>query len=167
MTYKDMPVEGRHLDLYGHNTRRPFTGSLRPAWSPHRLHRRRAVHVPSLAAAQDLGGSMIDDPAMLELVSSKFAAIRELEQDIPIRRTRSPSPVLCDGDGPIGIFRKWVKQFTDSQYERLEQGLDAWKRRFFVRLRLEQGALCDLWRCHRTLRLPAAAGTVLRKARCA
>jgi hypothetical protein len=20
-------------------------------------------------------------------------------------------PVLCDGDGPIGIFRRWAKQF--------------------------------------------------------
>jgi hypothetical protein len=22
-----------------------------------------------------------------------------------------PRPVLCDGDGPVGIFRRWAKQF--------------------------------------------------------
>jgi len=38
---------------------------------------------------------------------------RQLEQDIPIwenKRYLNP-PVLCDGDGPIGLFRKWSKQF--------------------------------------------------------
>jgi hypothetical protein len=77
-----------------------------------------------------LAGSLIEDPAMLEMVSSKFrsAVIRELEQDIPIWENKIyvAPPVLCDGDGPIGIFRKWVKQFyTQSQYDRIEQGLDA------------------------------------------
>jgi len=24
-------------------------------------------------------------------------------------------PVLCDGDGPIGLFRRWAKQFYMSQ----------------------------------------------------
>jgi hypothetical protein len=77
-----------------------------------------------------LGGSVIDDPGLLEMVAKKFrsAVVRELEQDIPIWENKiyiSP-PVLCDGDGPIGIFRKWVRQFyTLSQRQRLEQGLDA------------------------------------------
>lgn len=38
---------------------------------------------------------------------------RQLEEDIPIwenKRYVDP-PVLCDGDGPIGLFRKWAKQF--------------------------------------------------------
>ncbi len=38
---------------------------------------------------------------------------RQVGQDIPIwenKRYVSP-PLLCDGDGPIGMFRKWVKQF--------------------------------------------------------
>jgi len=38
---------------------------------------------------------------------------RQLGQDIPIwehKIMKSP-PVLCDGDGPIGLFRRWAKQF--------------------------------------------------------
>ena len=38
---------------------------------------------------------------------------RQLEQDIPVWENkiyRDP-PILCDGDGPVGIFRKWCKQF--------------------------------------------------------
>jgi phenylpropionate dioxygenase-like ring-hydroxylating dioxygenase large terminal subunit len=38
---------------------------------------------------------------------------RQLEQDIPIWENKiyiSP-PMLVDGDGPIGVFRKWAKQF--------------------------------------------------------
>ncbi len=38
---------------------------------------------------------------------------RQLEQDIPIweNKVYMDPPVLCDGDGPIGKFRKWCKQF--------------------------------------------------------
>lgn len=38
---------------------------------------------------------------------------RQLEQDIPIweHKAHWETPVLCDGDGPIGIFRKWCRQF--------------------------------------------------------
>jgi 3-ketosteroid 9alpha-monooxygenase subunit A len=38
---------------------------------------------------------------------------RQLEQDIVIweRKTQWERPVLCDGDGPIGLFRKWSRQF--------------------------------------------------------
>jgi len=38
---------------------------------------------------------------------------RQLEQDIPIWENKvfMDPPVLCDGDGPIGKFRKWCKQF--------------------------------------------------------
>ena len=38
---------------------------------------------------------------------------RQLEQDIPIweNKTQWERPVLCDGDGPIGLFRRWSRQF--------------------------------------------------------
>jgi nitrite reductase/ring-hydroxylating ferredoxin subunit len=40
-------------------------------------------------------------------------AIRQMEQDIPIWENKvfAPRPVLCEGDGPIGRFRNWAKQF--------------------------------------------------------
>ena len=134
MTYKGMPVEGKILsDLYGFGyTQTRFFGiaetclvsSATPIDGEH-------VHVRfNFMLRKTLAGSLIEDPAMLEMVSSKFrsAVIRELELDIPIWEYKIyvAPPVLCDGDGPIGIFRKWVKQFyTQSQYDRSEQGLDA------------------------------------------
>lgn len=38
---------------------------------------------------------------------------RQMAQDIPIweNKTFMPQPALCDGDGPIGLFRRWCKQF--------------------------------------------------------
>jgi len=38
---------------------------------------------------------------------------RQLEQDIPIweNKVYIDPPLLCDGDGPIGPFRAWAKQF--------------------------------------------------------
>jgi len=38
---------------------------------------------------------------------------RQLGQDIPIweHKVMKSRPVLCDGDGPIGLFRRWCKQF--------------------------------------------------------
>jgi phenylpropionate dioxygenase-like ring-hydroxylating dioxygenase large terminal subunit len=38
---------------------------------------------------------------------------RQLEQDIPIweNKVYIDPPILCDGDGPIGPFRAWAKQF--------------------------------------------------------
>jgi len=38
---------------------------------------------------------------------------RQLGQDIPIweNKVMQMRPVLCDGDGPVGIFRRWAKQF--------------------------------------------------------
>lgn len=40
-------------------------------------------------------------------------AIRQMEQDIPIweNKVYAKRPVLCEGDGPIGRFRTWAKQF--------------------------------------------------------
>jgi len=38
---------------------------------------------------------------------------RQLEQDIPIweNKMQWERPLLCDGDGPIALFRRWSKQF--------------------------------------------------------
>jgi nitrite reductase/ring-hydroxylating ferredoxin subunit len=38
---------------------------------------------------------------------------RQLGQDIPIweNKVMKMRPALCDGDGPVGIFRRWAKQF--------------------------------------------------------
>jgi hypothetical protein len=38
---------------------------------------------------------------------------RQLEADIQIweNKVYLPSPMLVKGDGPIGIYRKWVKRF--------------------------------------------------------
>ena len=38
---------------------------------------------------------------------------RQLAQDIPIWENKIyvHPPLLVDGDGPIGIFRRWTKQF--------------------------------------------------------
>lgn len=43
-------------------------------------------------------------------------AIRQMEQDIPIWENKAFTlrPVLSDGDGPIGRFRSWAKQFYSS-----------------------------------------------------
>jgi phenylpropionate dioxygenase-like ring-hydroxylating dioxygenase large terminal subunit len=44
---------------------------------------------------------------------------RQLEQDIPIweHKVFWEHPVLCDGDGPIGLFRKWSRQFYSRPQE--------------------------------------------------
>jgi len=36
---------------------------------------------------------------------------RQLEQDIPVWENKIylPRPVICDGDGPIGLYRNWAK----------------------------------------------------------
>lgn len=38
---------------------------------------------------------------------------RQLDEDIPIweNKTQFARPMLCDGDGPIGLFRRWCRQF--------------------------------------------------------
>jgi 3-ketosteroid 9alpha-monooxygenase subunit A len=38
---------------------------------------------------------------------------KQLREDLPIWENKvfQPQPALCDGDGPIGLFRRWAKQF--------------------------------------------------------
>ena len=67
------------------------------------LHMRFAfTRRKGMNAAQEL---MAD--ALVEEIS------RQVEQDIPIwnHKIYKPSPILCDGDGPIFQFRKWFSQF--------------------------------------------------------
>ncbi len=39
----------------------------------------------------------------------------DVMQDLPIweRKTYLPRPALAEGDGPVGLYRKWVRQFYD------------------------------------------------------
>ena len=63
---------------------------------------------------QDLGSS---GDGSGEAAGSGAAIIRDLEkqmaQDIPIWENKAhwERPVLCDGDGPIGVLRQWAKQW--------------------------------------------------------
>jgi nitrite reductase/ring-hydroxylating ferredoxin subunit len=43
---------------------------------------------------------------------------KQMSEDIPIWENKGyiPRPILCDGDGPIGVFRRWCRQFY-SDYE--------------------------------------------------
>jgi len=49
---------------------------------------------------------------------------RQLEQDIPVWENKIfiDPPILCDGDGPIGPFRKWAKQFYPPKDAMLQSG---------------------------------------------
>jgi phenylpropionate dioxygenase-like ring-hydroxylating dioxygenase large terminal subunit len=44
---------------------------------------------------------------------------RQLGQDIPIweNKVYVQPPMVCDGDGPIGLFRRWTKQFYSAAAE--------------------------------------------------
>lgn len=44
---------------------------------------------------------------------------RQLEQDIPIWENKRylPRPVLCEADGPVGLFRTWSRQFYPAESE--------------------------------------------------
>jgi len=57
----------------------------------------------------------LHDADITKGVGAAFVAevSRQLEEDIPIWENKQylDSPALCDGDGPIGLFRKWSRQF--------------------------------------------------------
>jgi nitrite reductase/ring-hydroxylating ferredoxin subunit len=68
------------------------------------------VHLRFNFSVKKTGGA-----EMARGVGKAFVAevTRQLEQDIPIweHKVQLEQPLLCDGDGPIGIFRRWCKQF--------------------------------------------------------
>lgn len=57
----------------------------------------------------------LPDESATTLVGKGFVdeLCRQVEQDIPIweKKTFFERPLLCDGDGPIGSFRKWARQY--------------------------------------------------------
>jgi hypothetical protein len=44
---------------------------------------------------------------------------RTLLEDIPIWENKAylERPLLCEGDGPIGLYRSWVRQFYPKEVE--------------------------------------------------
>ena len=58
---------------------------------------------------------MLGDESITKGVGAAFMGevSRQLEQDIPIweNKIHHDRPILCDGDGPIGVFRRWCRQF--------------------------------------------------------
>ena len=42
--------------------------------------------------------------------------VKQMSEDIPIWENKKfqERPVLCDGDGPIAEFRRWMRQFYSS-----------------------------------------------------
>lgn len=55
------------------------------------------------------------DTSMAKGVAKAFVheVARQLEQDIPVWENKIflSRPLICDGDGPIGLFRSWARQF--------------------------------------------------------
>ena len=58
---------------------------------------------------------------MTPMISDKFVneIRRQVEQDIPIweNKVYLNRPALCDGDGPVGLFRTWARQFYPPKAE--------------------------------------------------
>ena len=42
---------------------------------------------------------------------------KQMSEDIPIWENKKyyAKPVLCDGDGPFGVYRRWMQQFFDEE----------------------------------------------------
>jgi phenylpropionate dioxygenase-like ring-hydroxylating dioxygenase large terminal subunit len=61
----------------------------------------------------------VGNDKLTENVGKSFIAEieRQLGQDIPIweNKVYKERPVLCDGDGPVGLYRRWTKQFYMSE----------------------------------------------------
>ena len=68
------------------------------------------VHVRFCFMVKKTGGAAIDAG-----VGKAFIAevTRQLEQDMPVWENKAfvHPPMLCAGDGPIALFRRWVQQF--------------------------------------------------------
>lgn len=61
----------------------------------------------------------LPDEAATAFVAQTFIedACRQVEQDIQVWEHKKflARPLLCEGDGPIGLFRKWARQFYPTQ----------------------------------------------------
>jgi len=71
--------------------------------------------LPSEMATSTVGDAFVNEVA------------RQVEQDIPIWENKIyiDPPLLCGGDGPIGKFRKWCKQFYSAPGSGRSRALDA------------------------------------------
>ena len=77
--------------------------------------RRIALRHPRTARRVDRSvevlGQLPIDFVPLQALTDEIS--RQVEQDIPIweHKIFQPNPILCDGDGPINMVRKWYSQF--------------------------------------------------------
>jgi phenylpropionate dioxygenase-like ring-hydroxylating dioxygenase large terminal subunit len=62
-------------------------------------------------------GAMGLPPELAELFISEV--VRTLEEDIPVWESKAylDRPLLCENDGPIGMFRAWAQQFYGEKRE--------------------------------------------------
>ena len=68
------------------------------------------VHIRFAFAVNTRGGASVDKGVGAAIIAD---IVKQLEEDIPIWENKRylPRPMLCDGDGPIGQYRKWARQF--------------------------------------------------------
>ena len=64
------------------------------------------------AAARGIGRAFIEE------------VTRQYTQDIPIWENKKyfAQPMLCDGDGPFGVYRKWMRQFFSEGEQESQAG---------------------------------------------
>jgi phenylpropionate dioxygenase-like ring-hydroxylating dioxygenase large terminal subunit len=59
----------------------------------------------------------LDDAAATDALAKAFVdeIVRQFSEDLPIWENKAylNRPVLCDGDGPIGLLRDWARQFYE------------------------------------------------------
>jgi len=77
-----------------------------------RVHTRFSFTQPKVDGARPRGG--VPAGVVREIV-------RQVQEDIPIweNKVYRAAPVLCDGDGPIGPYRAWARQFYSLPSERV------------------------------------------------
>jgi 3-ketosteroid 9alpha-monooxygenase subunit A len=70
--------------------------------------------------------STSDDPTGERSRKSAAATVALFDQDVPIWEHKRfvANPLLCVGDGPIGRYRKWAKQFYDPMPDELADAGD-------------------------------------------
>jgi hypothetical protein len=64
-------------------------------------------------------GARSDEEAMADLKTQMDEQQDITNQDFRIWENKKyrPNPILCDGDGPIGEFRRWARQFYSKTAE--------------------------------------------------
>ena len=84
------------------------------------------VHVRFTFTVKKLPGEGME--GVVKGVGKAFVAeiTRQLEQDAPVweHKIYLDRPLICDGDGPVGQFRRWASQFYPDWYR--DQARAAW-----------------------------------------